>query len=120
VEPFSDFAAKVVRLHDALAVIGTFTLGNGSDGVDPQTQLVTLTVGSYTATLPAGAITKDIADGFLFRGRTEGVPLKLIVVQTLDAKTYRFAAEVGVVTHGSSDLTVSLTIGDDAGTTVAQ
>jgi hypothetical protein len=55
---FSAFAAKAeiaTGFHPGFEVRGSFTLGAGSSGIAPDTQPVTLTLGSFSTTIPAGS-----------------------------------------------------------------
>ena len=63
--PFAAFDAKAeIALRprandDAFEVKATFTLGPGSDGIAPLTEVVSLQVGSFSTTIPAGSFKVD-------------------------------------------------------------
>ena len=66
--PFAAFTAKLEitlrpRVEDAFNLTSSFTLGAASNGIDPLTEDVTLTLtggtGAFTTTIPAGSFKKD-------------------------------------------------------------
>jgi hypothetical protein len=99
----------------------TFTLGAGSNGINPLTEAVTLRVGTYTVTIPAGSFHQltrgSKAGGYVFEGAIGGVTLEAQIVP-LGNNSFQFKAEAQPVdlTALSNPVTVTITIGDDAGT----
>ncbi len=118
--PFAAFRADVEIEEDELEVEGRFTLGPGSNGIDPRTENVILSVGSFTTMIPAGAfeLTRPGLFGAVeFEGVIDGVELEF-EIRILDGNSYAFKAEAE-----ETDLTgivnlvkVTLIIGDDSGT----
>ena len=101
----------------------SFTLGKNSTGINPVTQNVTLKIGSFSVTIPAGAFIKIPNGRFAFQGGINGVSLQVQVVP-LGNKSFTFKAEgTGANLTGlTNPVTVVLTIGNDSGntTTTAQ
>lgn len=99
-----------------------FTLGATSNGIKPLTEAVTLQVGSYRVTIPAGSFqqSKNGAkqNSYVFQGTIQNVALQVQIVP-LGSSTYDFKAEGSPVnfTGTANPVTVSITIGDDAGST---
>ena len=114
---------------DEFEVKGTFTLGNGSDGIDPLTEEVSLQVGDFATTIPAGSFTFKPAEPgkkgkpgkpaeFKFEGVIDGVSLE-VKVTPLDTDDFELKVEgEGVDLTGTvNPVEVGLTIGDDSGST---
>ena len=117
--PFEDFAVVLELDYDGFELDGEFTLGASSNGIDPTTEDVTLKIGSYTVTIPAGSFKADNG-GFDFEGVIDGVDLDIEIELIWDG-TYSIQADgKGVDLSGESEpVTVVLTIGDDGGGTIA-
>jgi hypothetical protein len=101
---------------DAFQVQGTFTLGDGSNGIDPPTEAVTVQVGTSALTIPAGAFHRTAPGAFEFAGVLEGVTLQ-VMIMPLTRATFEVAARgEGAALSGSVvPVAVGLTIGDDSG-----
>ena len=120
---FSAFTAKAeitlgpLANDDAFEVKATFTLGAGSDGIDPLTEDVQLEVGTFSTTIPAGSF-KIKKGRFTFEGIINGVSLEAQITP-LGGSTFAFKAEgQGADLTGTvNPVTVGLTIGDDGGST---
>jgi len=96
----------------------SFTLGANSNGINPLTEDVTLQIGPFSVTIPAGSFQK-IPDGrFAFQGVINGVSMQVQIVP-LGNNMFTFRAEgTGVDLTGLfNPVTVVLTIGDDSGST---
>jgi hypothetical protein len=109
-------------------------LGSASNGIHPVTEPVTLKVGTFTATIPPGSF--KIADDqddqndqeeavgmkrfgpFHFNGVIKGVRL-VVGIEPTGAKRYAFhaIAHSANLTGTVNPVMVTLTIGDDSGTT---
>jgi hypothetical protein len=122
--PFSSFTSKLDILAGpppSFDLNATFTLGAGSNGINPLTEAVTLRVGTYTVTIPAGSFHQltrgSKAGGYVFEGAIGGVTLEAQIVP-LGNNSFQFKAEAQPVdlTALSNPVTVTITIGDDAGT----
>ncbi len=117
--PFSDFSVKVGALDrpPVFGLIGSFTLGAASHGINPVTEPVTLQVGTFSTTIPAGSF--KLKNGtFEFLGTIDGVTLA-ITIEPLGHNRFRIiAGGEGVDLAGlANPVTVVLTIGNDGGTT---
>jgi hypothetical protein len=118
--PFSHFGGSL-RIDPDTGVFflnGGFTLGPGSS-IDPTTEEVTFSVGSYSVTLPAGSFFK-VKTGYVFQKKVNHIFLCLYIKNTSTPGKYALLANSGsgaLTGTTSSPLPVALTIGDDAGTT---
>jgi hypothetical protein len=119
--PFAAFTLKAeitLGLPGAFEVKGNFTLGAGSNGINPLTEDVKLQVGTFSTTIPAGSFKQDPKGRFKFEGVISGVSLEVQIVP-LGGNDFEFKAEAqgtdlsGIV----NPVTVELTIGDDGGST---
>lgn len=140
--PFSALNAKVeITLgpgtnDDAFEVKSTFTLGAGSDVIDPLTEIVALELSggsaTFSTTIPAGSFEfrpakpgKKDKPGkpaeFRFEGVIDGVALEVKIID-LGVGMFEFKAEgTGADLTGTvNPVTVSLTIGDDGGSTTVE
>lgn len=122
--PFAAFHAKVeielgpLANDDAFEVKADFTLGAGSNGIDPLTEDVSLQVGTFSTTIPAGSFKVDKKGRFKFEGVIGGVSLQAKITP-LGANSFEFKAEgTGTDLTGTvNPVTVQLAIGDDGGST---
>ena len=118
---FSKLAIRDFDVHlrgrqaDRFQLEGQFVLGRRSDGIDPDSEPITVVVGSFRQTIPGKAL-EATGRGYRYRGRAPG-----IVALTL-GKDGRFAVE-GRRLHWDDDrhrhVRVGLQIGNDVGETVA-
>jgi hypothetical protein len=122
--PFASLAAAAqIALgpggnDDWFAVEALFSLGEGSDGIDPLTEDVTLGVGPAGWVIPAGSFTRTRFGTYVFQGAIEGTRLA-VVLQPLRGGRYFFAA---VGDHAALDGTanpvpIALGVGNDGATT---
>jgi hypothetical protein len=109
-------------------LLQSFTLSStASNGIHPLTEPVTLQIGTFTTTIPPGYFKKheheDDEDkgedgSFTFHGVIDGVRLKALIKRT---GTLRYAfqtkAKGADLTDTKNPVPVTLTIGDDRGTT---
>jgi hypothetical protein len=110
------------RRDDAFAVQSHFTLGAGSNGIDPLTEDVKLELtggtGSFTTTIPAGSFKKDKKGRFQFEGTINGVDLQAKITRF---GRHQFKCEMegehAELTGIANPVIVSLTVGDDSGST---
>ena len=125
--PFFAFSAQLQLASGKISgfnVDARFILGNGSDGIQPLTDAVTLTVGSYTVTLPAGSFHQvhfGPYSDYAYVGTVNKVLLDMQIVP-LGGTGYAFqAAATNVISSRSTiSVPITLTIGNDSGnTTVA-
>jgi hypothetical protein len=124
---FDAFAPKVeitlgpLANDDEFQVKATLTLGTNSNGIAPLTEAVTIQVGSFSATIPAGSFkfkpaTPKKPEQFTFEGIINGVALDAKITP-LGGNSFEFKAEgIGVNLTGTvNPVTVGLTIGNDQG-----
>ena len=122
--PFFTFTPKLNISTGATAPVGfslniAFTLSATDSPIFPLTKPVTLTVGSYTATVPASSfklLTNGAKKGsYVFSGTVNGATLSEQLSPT--ATGYSFmASETGVKPATSGAVSVTLTIGTDSST----
>jgi hypothetical protein len=96
----------------------SFTLGTNSNGIDPVTEKVTLQIGTFSVTIPAGSFEQDHNRRFEFEGVINDVRLEMRIMP-LGNNIFTFKAEgKGVdLTDLTNPVTVVLTIGTDSGST---
>jgi hypothetical protein len=123
--PFSAFTAKLELESDSeseFELNSSFTLGANSDGIDPLSEPITLTIAGYSVTIPPGSFQQltggKKAGSFVYEGTIDGVELEVQIVP-LGNNTYQFKAEGEPVDFGaiSNPVTVMLVIGNDTGST---
>jgi len=121
VVPFASLTARVrVEAEEReFEVKGTFTPGAGSDGIRPLTEEVTLQVGSFTATIPAGSFRRDGRDKFKFKGIVAGARLEVKIER--EGKGFEFKAEgKGAQVGRANPVTLRFAVGNDAGSALAR
>jgi hypothetical protein len=106
------------KKDDSFKVEGGLSLSNRSNGITPLGEDVSLQVGEFSITIPAGSFTQHGKGTFKFNGIIAKVALR-VVIQVLDERRFDFEASAeGVNLTGTLvPLTMSLTIGDDRGST---
>jgi hypothetical protein len=117
--PFGAFTGtlEIDTSSDTFVINASFTLGSASNGINPPAEPVTLTVGSFTGTIPAGLLRPGAVPGsFTFNGVINGVGMGVTITST-GANQYSFSAEVVTIPATVNPVPVTLTIGDDSGTT---
>jgi hypothetical protein len=97
---------------------GGFTLGSGTNGINPLTESVVLQIGNSSVSIPGGSFKSARGGSYKFEGTIGGVALEMSIAPS-GTNSYTFAAEGrGVNLTGTvNPVSVALTIGDDAGTT---
>ncbi len=141
VVPFAAFAARleVERRQSTFELESSFSLGPSSNGIDPLTEDVTLHIGTFTVTIPAGSFRagKDDGDGdrddrnrhddhdkkgkkperFAFEGAIDGVWLEVQIHRKANDVFELNAEGRGANVGTANPVTIGLTIGDDSGST---
>jgi hypothetical protein len=121
--PFSAFSARIVAEDISaplFAALGSFTLGTASHGINPVTEPVTLQIGTFSVTIPAGSFKLNRNGTFEFQGTINGVTLDVRIVPLGHNRFDILAAGIGVdLTTLPNPVIVTLTIGNDGGTTTA-
>jgi len=127
--PFTAFTTKLdltvgpSSSMDSFDLNGTFTLGSGNNGIAPLVENVSLALeggrGAFVTTIPAGSFHAGPHGQFTFEGTIDGVALQ-IRIAPVSRTQFRFQAEgTGADLSGvENPVTVTLTIGDDSGTTI--
>ena len=131
-EPFAAFTARAsletrpMDRDDSFNIAGAFSLAESSDGIDPYSEIVGITLGASSLTIPPGSFKQEGQGVFTFCGTIDGVDLSVIVApqpagrlqpSESGAMTYGFLVEAR---HAALDgtvlpLNVALSIGDDRG-----
>jgi len=117
--PFSNFGGKLeLNLNSgSFDLNATFTLGPGGS-INPPTQPVSLTIGTYSVTIPAGSFVRH-KPGYAFEGVINRVSLEVLIKFGGTPGSYRLLAQgeganlIGTV----NPVIVKLSIGDNTGTT---
>lgn len=104
------------RKDDEFKMTATFTLGSGSNGIDPLKEAVTVQVGTYSTTIPSGSF-KQRKGRFVFEGTINGVQLEAVLRSLILGNDYelRIEGNGADLTGTKNPVTVSVTIGDDGG-----
>ena len=118
--PFAAFWVEFEQEDDEFEVEGTFTLGEGSDGIDPLMEEVTVRIGTYEITIPMGSFTLDDDGEFEFDGVIDGMEVEMEIELEEDG-TFEFEVEVegDALPELDEPLEVTLTIGHDEGIATA-
>jgi len=113
-----DVEARHRPHEDAFEMTAIFTLGPNNNGIAPLTEAVTVQVGTFSTTIPAGSFTQK-KGRFTFEGVINGVRLEAVLRSLVLGNDYEFKVEgKGADLTGTvNPVTVGLTIGDDSGST---
>jgi len=102
---------------DAFALESSFTLSSTAPAINPVTQAATLSVGTFTTTIPPGSFEK-IGGLFTFVGVINGVSVEALIAPTGTLRYAFLAATENASLAGTvNPVPVALTIGDDCGKT---
>jgi hypothetical protein len=118
---FASSFAKLEIENDSFDLKESFTLGANSNGINPVTENVTLQIGTFSVTIPAGSFNDTIFEGYVFDGAINGVSLMLQIVP-LGNNMFTFQAQGTDVdlTGLTKPVTVVLTIGINTSTTTVR
>jgi YVTN family beta-propeller protein len=126
IQPFIAFSAfapdlTVYPVQSEFLIKGNFTLGAGSNAINPPTEQVTLKIGSFTITIPIGSFVNAGAPGYsTFVGTINGVSLT-VLIRLVSGNNYILmviAKNVSLtIPNPPNTVPVTLTIGGDSGTT---
>ena len=114
--PFLAFRGKLVIESAFFALNAGFDLKSGAS-IDPTTEPVTLSIGTFSATIPPGSFKKNTAGIFIFVGKVDGVSL---TVRIEPASTLRYAILAvarGHLAERTNPVPVVLLIGPNRGLT---
>jgi Concanavalin A-like lectin/glucanases superfamily len=103
---------------DTFDVQAAFILGDGSNGINPLTEALTLQVGSSAFPIPANSFQRTSEGGFAFAGVVEGVTLHVTLTR-LTRATFEIVAsgEGATLTGIAVPVQIGLAIGDDSSST---
>jgi hypothetical protein len=122
--PFSAFTASADisrRQSGRFELRGRFTLGAGSNGINPVTEAVILQLGNFTAQIPSGSFKLTREMRYVYEGTIAGVALEVRISPIAPNSDAISVEGSGVNLAGmTSPITVGLTIGNDTGTTTAK
>jgi Domain of unknown function (DUF5666) len=116
----ASFFAEVEASGRKIEVSGAFSLGNGSNGIDPATERVSLQAGAFSVTIAPGSFRKK-SGSWKFEG-VVGTKQVEAEIRSVGVSAYEFSVEV----EGSGlpplapPVIVTLTIGDDRGSGAAR
>ena len=120
VVPFASLTAraKIEAEDQEFEVKGTFTLGAASNGINPLTEDVSLQVGAFTVTIPAGSFRGHGHGRFEFKGIVGGAALE-VKIRALGRSRFEFKAEgKGANLTGTvNPVMAGIGIGNDGGST---
>ncbi len=119
---FSKFSPKVETETNELEVTALFTLGEQSSGINPLSQEVSLKVGDFSVTIPAGSFKASSIGWFKYEGTINGVDLEVKIVP-LGANRYGFRAEAAAKSLAApppGQTGVELSIGGNKGSVQAK
>jgi 6-phosphogluconolactonase len=122
--PFASFFAKLEveeRHRGGFELKDFFTLGTNSNGIDPLTENVTLQIGPFSATIPAGSFKQDPNGKFAFKGEINEIRLEVqIIAAGNNIYTLKAEGKGADLDCLSNPVTVGLTIGIDSGSTAVR
>lgn len=122
-QPFASFAPAVNKKlkESELEMTATFKLGTGSNGALPATEALTVAIGAYSVTVPAGSLKKGKGNVWTYSTARVGSVQKKVSLSlaangtyTVKAELYDTKAALDVVPKGVA-AEVSVTLGDDTG-----
>ncbi len=121
---FSTLDAKlkiVSGTQPGFSLQASFTLGATSNGINPLTEAVTLQVATYQVTIPAGSFKLlthgSKAGSYAYSGVVNGVTVA-VQISAVSGTSYQLTASASPVTAAvANPISVTITIGDDSGST---
>ncbi|MEO8663163.1 MAG: chitobiase/beta-hexosaminidase C-terminal domain-containing protein [Bryobacteraceae bacterium] len=114
---FAAFTPTASIFASGFQVTGYLQTGAASNGIDPTTESVTLSVGAYTVLIPAGSFTVNSSGAFVFSGPAANANVRSFAIIPMAPGRYSFRAQVAGpnLTAQPNPITVSLRVGDDGG-----
>lgn len=119
IQPFASFTANlsITSRFTAFGLTGQLKLGTTSNGIKPLTEPVKITVGPYSATIPAGSF-RTSGRSAIFYGTINGARLGVTISPSAGSSyTISVAASGANLAGVRNPVPVNLSIGDDAGAT---
>jgi hypothetical protein len=101
---------------DLLTLKARVAFGKISNGIDPVKEKVTIRIGTFRKTIPAGSFVGK-ASGFQFVGKIRGTPLR-VVIRLLGATSFRItvSSRKADLANTGNPVPVTLRIGNDSRT----
>jgi YVTN family beta-propeller protein len=117
--PFLAFSATALDIafgtapnQDSFNLHSLFTLSSTAPAIHPHRDQVTLQVGTFSVTIPAGSFTKQPDESFFFSGMIDGVSLKARITPTATLQYAFHAKATGASLTGTKNkVYVTLAIG---------
>ncbi len=112
--PFASFRGSYVSPNaNSVDFYATFTLESTSKGISPSTEPVTLQIGTFNATIPAGSFKGSRSGTFTFNGVMNGVSMQVLVRPAGAAGQYDFHVKTQNLSLPAigSPIPLTLTIG---------
>jgi len=123
VVPFASLTVPEVEVNRTLTAYqlqGTFTLGAGSNGIDPTAEGVTFTVGPYQTTIQPGWLQPNARGDLFWSGVVQGANLKARFSNRGKGRwTFSLSGSHAPLGGLADPATVTMTIGDDTGSDTA-
>jgi len=121
---FDSFSGKLQLSGPSLFAVSfdltaTFALDRLSNGINPATEVVMLSIGTYNVTIPAGSFQAIHGGGYAYQGTIAGVALQVQLVPQ-SGSSWQLKAQGGPANFAGTPagkLKVTLIIGDDVGST---
>ena len=121
--PFSSFSAKlniVAGPPPGFQLQAFFTPGTGASAIDPVADGMTLTVGTYTVTIPPSSFHQTRKGWWVYEGKINGVSLDVRISQRgVNPYELQFEASGVDLTSLTNPVTIRLALGNNYGTTQA-
>ena len=118
--PFNAMTAKlsISSYQPLFNITINFTLGTNSNGINPLLETVTLQINNFTVSIPPGSFVENTPGTFTFSGTINGVKITASIVQTgPDSFIFKASGNPNLSKTKPDPATVTLTIGNDSGTT---
>jgi DNA-binding beta-propeller fold protein YncE len=118
--PFASSSAELEIHNDIVSLSESFTLGANSNGIDPVTEKVTLQIGTFSVTIPAGSFKLNPDQIYSFQGVINGVSTQVRISKSGERLFILDAVFTPLDLSGiTNPETVVLTFGIDSGSTAA-
>ena len=118
--PFASSSAQLGIHKDIFSLSESFTPGENSNGIDPVTEKVTLQIGTFSVTIPAGSFKLNPDQSYSFQGVINGVSTQVSISKSGERLFILDAVFTPLDLSGiTNPETVVLTFGIDSGSTAA-
>jgi len=114
--PFNVDRLNINLRFKTLFLLSNFTLGQGSDGINPPMEPVTIRIANFTTTIPAGSFSKGRLGVYTYFGTINNVSIQALIAPLGNNRFGFQAAAYGANLNGTTNrVTVGLAIGNDSG-----